>query len=686
MEKVFNRMKALTPIRRILLRRAVVRALAALMVLCLIASVAAASYGAIEMPMDLTLLSIEDLMAIEFTTLSRKTRRLTDTSAAVFVITEEDIRRSGALNIPDTLRMVPGLQVARISADKWAISSRGFNAWFSNKLLVLMDGRTVYNTIYSGVYWHKQDVLMEDVARIEVIRGPGASLWGANAVNGIINIVTKTASEAQGGLFMAGAGTEERAFGALRYGGRIGESAHFSAYVKHAEHDSVVDSAGNDAGDEWRLSKAAGRIDWEVSGRDNLTIMGDFYRGRTDSSIYYVTETPPWYARYESRDRLEGYNLLGRWQRTYSASSDMTLQAYFNRNENSFSTYSEEVSTFDLDLQHRFALGNRQEILWGTGYRANRGHIENSPLMEFDPKTRTDHLFSFFLQDEITLLPRRLAMIIGSKFEENSYTGWEIQPNARLLMTPHYGHTLWAAVSRAVRTPSRFDHDVRVTSAIAEYPGAYYEVLGSKDFKSEEVIAYEAGYRFFSRPSFALDLALFYNRYDHLRTWEIGIPYMEGGPPIYVPLVTVNGMQGDSYGAELALDWKPTNAWRLKGAYSYLIMDLKDEATFNTVAKATEGSSPVHQLSVQSAVDLPFGMQWDTWIRYIDRLPSEFQKISSYWTLDMRLGWRATKSLEVSIVGQNLLDSRHAEFVSEIEGLIPAKIERNVYAKLLWRF
>ena len=636
---------------------------------------------------DLTLLSIEDLMAIEFTTFSRKTRHLSDTAAAVFVITEEDIRRSGALSVPEALRMVPGLQVARISSDKWAVSSRGFNGWFSNKLLVLMDGRTVYNTIYSGVYWHAQDVLMEDVARIEVIRGPGASLWGANAVNGIINIITKTAVEAQGGLFMAGAGTEERAFGAIRYGGRLGESAHYSAYIKHAHHDGVVDVTGADVDDEWRLSKGAGRIDLELTGRDHISFMGDVHGGRIDSSIYYSTDSLPYLVKSESRDRLSGYNFLGRWQHTFSATSDMALQAYYSRSETTLNPYSEKVDTFDVDLQHRFALGQRQEIMWGLGYRIYHGHIENTPILAFDPEERTDRLFSFFIQDEIELLPRQLVLIIGSKFEENDYTGWEVQPNIRLLWTPRDRHSYWASASRAVRTPSRFEHDLHLKSHLAENPGAYIEILGNEDFDSEVVIAYEAGYRFFSRQGLGLDLAVFYNRYDHLRTWQAGSPYVKGSPPRYIfPFFAVNAMHGDAYGTELALDWGLTAIWRLKGSYSYLIMDLKDEPTGDAMAKATEGSSPVHQISIQSIVDLPFGIQWDVWLRYIDQLPAEFQRVPSYWALDTRLGWRVNKNLELSLVGQNLLDPHHPEFVSEIVGIIQTRIERSVYAKLLWHF
>jgi iron complex outermembrane receptor protein len=642
---------------------------------------AAASYAG-----DLTQLSIEELMAMEFSSLSRKSQRLTDTPAAAFVITAEDIRRSGATSVPEALRMVPGLQVARIGSEKWAISSRGFNDWFSNKLLVLMDGRTVYNSVYSGVYWRDQDVLLEDVARIEVIRGPGASLWGANAVNGVINIVTKPAIDTQGALVAAGAGTEARAFGAARYGGALGSTAHYSAYVKHANQDDTATPGGDDSHDACALSKGGGRVDWQRSHRDDFTLQGDYREGNADGRVYLPTPDPDGLAVAESSDDLGGGNLLGRWRHTFSDRSDLVAQAYYDRSDSEFAIYAETVDTYDLDLQHRFALGTRQEILWGLGYRLTQGEVQSTPTLSFDPAQRTDELFSMFVQDEFTLAPEKLALIVGSKFEENNFTGWEVQPNARLRWTPYERHTFWTAVSRAVRTPSRYEQDVSLTQVPLDYPGIQMAISGNKDFESEELTAYETGYRF-SANRWGFDLALFYNQYDRLRTWAPGTPYLTGSPPyVVIPFYTVNEMQGDTYGAEAAVEWRPLAWWRLQGAYGCLRMELSDPVTGDIVSDTVEGQNPEQQFSLRSAMDFSHGFELDLWLKYVDDLPADLQQIPEYWELDARIGWQATRNWSFDLVGQNLLDDQHPEFSAELFGVPRAEIERSVYFKTTWRF
>lgn len=642
---------------------------------------AAASYAG-----DLTALSIEELMAIEFSSLSRKSQRLSDTPAAAFVITAEDIRRSGATSVPEALRMVPGIQVARIGADKWAVSSRGFNEWFSNKLLVLMDGRSVYNSVYSGVYWRDQDVLLEDVARIEVIRGPGASLWGANAVNGVINIVTKPAIETQGALVTAGAGTEARALGAARYGGALGSAAHYSAYLKYADHDDTATPAGDGSHDDYHLAKVGGRVDWQPAERDGFTLQGDYREGNAHSRAYIPTPDPAGLGIAESRNDLGGGNLLGRWQHTFSNTSDLVAQAYYDRSDSEFAIYAETVDTYDLDLQHRFALGARQEILWGLGYRLTRGDVQSTPTMSFDPAERSDDLFSLFVQDEIALVPKKLALIVGSRFEENNFTGTETQPNARLRWMPHDRHTLWAAVSRAVRTPSRYERDVNLTQAVLDYPGIQMAIHGNPDFDSEELTAYESGYRY-TGDRWGFDLALFYNQYDRLGTWAPGTPYLDGSPPyVVVPFYTVNEMAGDTYGAEVAVDWRLLAWWRLQGAFSCLRMELNDPITGNIVSDSVEGQNPEQQFSLRSAMDFAHGFELDLWLRYVDDLPANLQHIPAYWELDARIGWQATRTWSFDLVGQNLLDDRHPEFSAVLFGVPRAEIERNAYIKATWRF
>lgn len=636
---------------------------------------------------DLTELSIEDLMAMEVTTtVARKAQPVSKTAAAVFVITAEDIRRSGATSIPELLRMVPGLEVARIDANKWAISARGFNGYIANKLLVLMDGRTVYSQLYSGVYWDLQDTLIEDIARIEVIRGPGASLWGANAVNGVINIVTKNASETQGGLVAAGTGTEERFFTSLRYGGQMGDDAHYRVYGKFYDRDGGLMPGDGEAEDQWQTVRGGGRADWKPSDKNAFTLQGDYYDNRSGGLSTFPDLDPPYYTIYDDDTRQSGGNLLGRWQHTRSADADFILQLYLDRAKRIYPVLSETRDTYDLDFQHRFAVGRRQEVMWGLGYRLVHAEIENSDVVSFRNDDRRDQLFSFFVQDEISLLPEKLSLLLGSKFEKNDYTGYETQPNARLLLTPSRQHTFWSAVSRAVRTPSQAEHDAFLVQQII--PGTPYDTMvalqGNEDYRSEELTAYEIGYRFHPKETVSVDLALFYNEYDHLRSVETGTPYVVP-PYLIVPVVAGNKVKGSTHGAELALEYQPLSWWRLMGAYTYLEIDLAPyDGSSDTFYLATEGESPKHQVSLRSTMDLSGGWEIDLWGRYVDALSA--QDISSYVTMDARLGWRPTDAWQISLVGQNLLSPSHREFNSELIEFISTEVERSVYVKVTWRF
>jgi len=636
---------------------------------------------------DLTELSIEDLLSMEVTTVSRKAQRLSDSAAAVFVITNEEIRRSGVTSIPEALRMVPGLEVARISSNSWAVTARGFNGQFANKLLVLMDGRSVYTPLYSGVFWNVQDTMLEDVARIEVIRGPGASLWGANAVNGVINIITKPASETQGGLATGGFGNEEKGFGALRYGGKIGDSAHYRAYGKYFDRDDSESLQGGDAHDGWDIARGGGRIDWRLSERDELTVQGDYYDGEVGNEGTFYSLTPPYVTPLIESSPVSGGNIIGRWQRRISPTSDLSLQAYVDRTEWEIPLVKETRDTVDVDFQHRFALGNRQEIIWGLGYRWSRGAVDTEEVASFDDEDRRDQLFSLFVQDDISLLPDRLSLMIGSKFEHNDYTGFEVQPNIRLLWQADDRNTFWSAVSRAVRTPGMVEKDVQVTQmVIPGTPVTEIVLQGDEDYRSETVIAYEAGYRWKAHDRFSTDLALFYNQYDHLRTMEPGTPYFGGIPPhVIVPVAVDNLMEGYTYGLELAVDCFPLDGWRLQGAYTYLKMHLESkEGSLDTVSVMADGDIPRHQVSLRSTLDLPKGFELDLWLRYVDELPA--QSLSDYWNVDARIGWRPTPSWEFSVAGQNLFESSRKEFNPEVYDLASTEIERSYYFKAAWHF
>lgn len=636
---------------------------------------------------DLTELSIEDLMSVEVTTVSRKAQRLSDSAAAVFVITNEDIRRSGATSIAEALRMVPGLEVARISANSWAITSRGFNGQYSNKLLVLMDGRSVYDPLYSGVFWNVQDTLLEDVARIEVIRGPGASLWGANAVNGVINIITKPAAETQGGMATGGFGNEEKGFGALRYGGKIGNNAHYRAYAKYFNRDDSESLQGGEAHDGWDIARGGGRIDWRFSDRDELTVQGDYYNGEVGNEGTYYSLSPPYETPLTESSPVSGGNVIGRWQRQIAHDSDLELKAYVDHAEWEIPLVKETRDTVDIDFQHRFGLGERQEVLWGLGYRWTLGVVDTAEVVTFDDEDRRDQLFSLFVQDDITLLPDRLSLTIGSKFEHNDYTGLEVQPNIRMLWRADDRNTFWSAVSRAVRTPGVVEHDAHlIQQIIPGTPVTEIALQGNDDYHSETVVAYEAGYRWQAYEHLSADLALFYNQYDHLRTMEPGSPFSVGMPPHWVVLYMVdNLMEGYTHGLEFAVEYSPMEGWQLKGAYTYLKMNLETkDGSIDTTSVLAEGDVPRHQVSLRSTMDLPKGFELDLWLRYVDELRT--QSISDYWNMDAHIGWRPTPNWEFAIVGQNLFDSSRQEYSPEIYDLATTEIERSYYFKATWHF
>jgi len=639
---------------------------------------------------DLTELSLEQLMDIEVTSVSKKPERLCEAAAAIYVITQEDIRRSGATSIPEALRMVPGLEVARIDANEWAITSRGFNGEFANKLLVLIDGRTVYTPLFGGVYWDVQDTMLEDIDRIEIIRGPGATMWGANAVNGVINIITKTAKDTQGGLVSGGAGSEERGFGGLRYGGTLGDSAWYRVYAKYFNRDDSVDGSGDRTSDEWDMFRGGFRIDWDVSDSDSLTFQGDVYDGDLHETTDIAFLTPPALLALDKSFDVTGANVLARWSHVFSDTSDMAMQVYYDGVERDKFVLDEVRDTVDLDFQHRFALGGRHEIVWGLGYRYTSDDLDGSFTISFDPDSRDDDLVTAFVQDEITLVDDRLKLTVGSKFEHNDYTGFEVQPSVRLLSTPNEWNTLWASVSRAVRTPARTDEDVRINFLVL--PGMdgstnVMAILGDDDFESEKLTAYEMGYRVQPVENVYLDIATFYNVYDDLLTHEPGTPFFEltpAPPHLVIPVHFDNRMDGETYGAEVAANWNVTKFWRVAAGLTYLEMELDpDSSSGNARADATEGSSPQHQFHIRSYLDLPHNVQFDTALYYVDSLPA--QDVSSYVRLDARLGWHPTENLELSVGLQNLLDTEHDEY-GLAEGVHPTEAERSVYGKVTWTF
>jgi iron complex outermembrane receptor protein len=658
---------------------------------------------------DVMELDLEQLMNLTVTSPSRKSERLSDAASAIFVITQEDIRRSGATSIPEALRLSPGLEVARQDAHTWAISARGFNDEFASKLLVLVDGRTVYTPLVASVNWDVQDYPLEDIDRIEVIRGPGAAVWGANAVNGVINITTKSAKETQGLLVTGGAGTEERGFGNLRYGGKLGENAYYRVYGKYLNRDESELRGGGEANDSWWMSRGGFRVDWDPNEKNLFTLQGDIYTGDLGQTINVPLVTPPFGMALTKDVETTGGNILGRWTHDFSAESELAVKLYYDYQDRDRVVYSEERHTFDFDLQHRFLLGERNDIVWGVGYNVTSDSLINTPYVSFDPADRTTVVYSAFLQDEITLIEDRLRLTLGSKIEHNDYTGWELQPSGRLSLNITDRQTSWFAVSRAVSTPARAEDDMTLNRYLfpagSVPPGSpgpvpapvLLSLVGSREMDSKELIAFEWGYRIQPHERVTFDLATFYNMYDQERSLEAGAPDFSNMPNYIVqPYVINNMIDGETYGFELASTWQATDWWRIRANYTFWKLNLRTEAgSTDPLNEAAEDDSPEHQIGIRSLMDLPHNIEFDTGLRYVSALemrrrfvaaPGEDLDIPGYVVGDVRIGWRPNYNWEVSIVGQNLFDNEHQEFAPSFLGTQETLVETSVYAKVTFRY
>ena len=609
-------------------------------------------------PSELKKLPLEQLLDVEITSASRRPEPISQAASAIDVLTEETLHRSGVTNLPDALRLAAEMQVAQIDGHSWAISARGFNISAANKMQVLLDGRSLYTPLFSGVFWDVQRTFLPDLEQIEVIRGPGATLWGANAVNGVINIRTKSARETQGWLLDGGAGDEETGYGGLRYGGRIGKDTYYRAYVMHQSRDSLSLSRGGDAEDETSFTQGGFRIDSQLTPDDALTIQGDGYAGS--------------FGQLDMPDGdADGGNVIARWARQLSVDSSLSLQAYYDRTHRLIpNVFEEHRNTFDIELEGRTLLG-RHDIVYGAEYRASADEIGNlGPSLAFVPDSDTEHLISAYVQDEWHLVPQRFSVIAGSKFEYNTFSGFEIQPSGRFLWNPAKEQTVWGAISRAVRTPTRIDQDL-----FAPNPRRRNEpiLLGNPDFESEELVAYELGYRVQPSPMLSFDLSAFYNFYDNLRSIEPAGPRRQ--------LIFRNLVEGETYGATLALRWRATEWWTLDGKVTGLHVDLhRGPGSLDSANGASEGNDPDNMFVLRSEMNLPCHLQLDAVLRYVGDLPHP--ATPGYLTCDLRLAWSPRENLELGIVGRNLFDESHPEFA----GTITREVQRSVFATIQWRY
>ncbi len=646
-------------------------------------------------------MTLEDLMSIKVTSVSKKEEPLSLAASAVAVISGDDIRRSGVTTLPDALRLAPGVHVGRVDSHQWAVGVRGFNDTFAQNLLVLMDGRSVYTPLFSGVFWQAQDTMLEDLDRIEVIRGPGSTIWGANAVNGVINIVSKPAKETQGGLIAGGGGVPQFGNFGVRYGDKVGANTFFRVYGKCQDFDRFDLVGGGAADDAWRRGQGGFRLDHQASGMDLFTIQGDVVDLRADQRSPQVSFAPLRAGATDTHWNQVGGNLLGRWSHTNTAESELVVQTYFDYSQIKWPVLSENRRTYDLDIRHRFPLGERQDVVWGGGVRASDSHLQGSTTVTINNPAQHEYILNVFLQDEITLAPDRLRLVLGTKLEHNDYTGLEFEPGVRLAWTPHARQTIWASVARAVRTPSRLERGGRtLVTALPPSPPlnpfpTLLSVQGHANFNSEKLIAYELGYRFQPHPLLAVDAAAFCNVYDRVRAYDNRFDYSK--LPAYMEIVQVaaNNTDGLTYGAEVSASWQAATSWRLQASYSLLRMDVTEHSSTGPVPKVNN-DYPEHMLSLNSSVDLSSHLELDFWVRYLSGLsepgflfPGQTNadpRIPGYMTLDLRLAWRPTPRVEWSLVGQNLLEASHREYDPSFVSTQITEVPRGVMVKLTWKF
>jgi iron complex outermembrane receptor protein len=653
--------------------------------LCCLLQAAAQPFD--EPTQQLKSLTLEQLGNIEVTTQSKEPTEVWNTPAAVYVLTNDDIRRSGVTNVPDALRLVPGVDVFRVNGSRnWAVGIRGLADQFSRYVLVLIDGRSVYTPLFGGVWWDINNVMLEDVDRIEVVRGPGGTIWGADAVNGVINIVTKHSEDTKGTLVSTGGGNVDENTEDLRYGSEHKGwtwRANAFGFVRAPEYhiDRQPDY-------DWSRDGQVGFRTDHVSGSNEFSLQGDAYWGKFGDAQSISTYNPPSSFLSYASTTAAGGDIRTRWRRRFSNNSDIYVQAFWAHDHRIGSNFGENRDTFDVDFLQRLAPARRQQFTYGLNLRLSPSTITQTVSTDtFNPLHRTESIYSAFLQDEVRLVPDKLSLIAGSKLEHNNYTGFEYQPSVRLLFTPTQKFSAWTSISRAVRIPDCVDEDIQVDIFAVATPLIFARVIGNHHLAAERLIAYEGGFRTLLHPRFYVSAAGFYNAYHDLIA-QGGLTLATASTPPFPPGTTLlslqytNGIHGSTDGAEISPDWQATSFWRIRPGLSYLNIDLNDQRGFTDAVtlKHLRGSSPRYQAFLQSQVNLPHQVEFDQSFRYVDSLPA--QSVRAYTTADARIGWSPTKSLSVSVTGQNLFQPHHAEF-----GIDPGPtvfIKRGVYAKLVW--
>jgi len=604
-------------------------------------------------------------------------------AAAVFVITPEMIKRSGARNIPEALRMAPGIEVAKITSSTWAITARGFNGRFANKLLVQIDRRVVYTPTFGGVYWDIQDVVLPDVERIEVIRGPGTTAWGSNAMNGVINIITKKTTDTQGALVQSGGGNYEQDFNTVRYGGRAGEDLTWRAWGQ--QFDRNVGWSGSEfIPDGWRQQRFGFRADWTPTKEDTITLQGDIYNGHDGERYDNTIPTPPFSEEVTDQQHAFGGDILFRWSREVDEQTGWQFQSFFDKTRRNLVAWAETRNTYDLDFQYRFSPAEFHQFITGANYRRSQDFERGGFSFELIPPAYATQWASVFAQDEMTLVEDFSYFTLGCRLEYNSFGKFQVEPTARLLFLPSKRESVWLAVSRAIRNPTRFDTGIQLRTS-GPAPGSFFQFNGDPNFQPENLIAYEIGYRAQPVDSFSWDVCGFINDYHKLGgLGPAGTPYLIPPGLVIIPVPLANNVRALSYGAELTATWKPREHWELFGSYTLFQINATGSEPDPFFIPQYNGTTPNNQFYLRSSWDFADNWQFDLIGRYVDNLA--FVDVPHYTEMDLRLAWQASKNLQVSLVGQNLLQGHHLEFKDFELGLQETQVRRGVYGMISWTY
>jgi iron complex outermembrane receptor protein len=650
---------------------------------CLLAGVCSAQEKTEGNASLLKSLSLEELSKIEITSVSKESNPVFRTAAAVYVLTREDIRRSGATTIPDLLRLVPGVEVAQIDSGKWAIGIRGFQGRLSKSVLVLIDGRSVYTPLFAGVYWEAQDTPIESIDRIEVIRGPGGTIWGANAVNGVINIITMSAQQTRGAQVTALGGNVEQGTVSAAYGAGS-DQLSYRVFGKGFTRGPQFHPDGRNF-DDWRRVLGGFRLDWNPNSRDSVNVIGNAYDSTVGTQLGISTFAPPRIVNTDGNAYLAGQNIVAGWRRALQGGGDLQVRGYFDRTSRDDLNYKEVRNTVDLDFILHKPI-ERHDLTWGAGLRISPSTFSQKvPTVDFLPHRQTYSIYSAFAQDNISIVPDRLTVAIGSKFEYNTFSGFEFQPSVRFAWTPSDRQTLWGAFTRAVRTPSRIEDGFKFSALIVPSLPLFVRLVGDGAFEPEKLMGYELGYRLKVFKTGFFSINSYYNRSDDLLSVESTGTAPESSPSpahLVLPLLLRNGLQAQTAGVEFTSVWDLRSWWRLRGSYSFMHLDAKRKPgsiDLSTVGQL-EGDSPRHSTVVQNFFTLSRSVEMTITYRYVSALPD--QKVQSYSTGDVRLGKRLGRHFEIAVVGRNLLQPSHFEYGGDPSSLVG--IRRSGHIQVTW--